>query len=176
MKKKYVIIIIAVILVCCLIGITIKFINNKKQTEEAIQFFEEQVGMQILVDSSYENINEMQEKLQNMDFVKNVRLVSKDEAFENLKNSFNSDLLNDFSSDMFRNEFIITFDIDDVKDFEKLKNVEENIKNIDGIYSVDSGSIDEFINAYETEGVKGIIKIKDKYKELEEQMKEYNNM
>lgn len=176
MKNKYLISIIAIILVCCLIGIAIKFINNKTQNEEVIQFFEEQVGVQVFVDNSYENINEIQEKLQNIEFVKNVRLVSKEETFEKLKNLFNSDLFNDYSSDIFKNEFTITFDIDDVKDFEKLKDLEDNIKNLEGIYSIESGSLDEFINAYETKGIKGIIEIKDEYKKIEEQLKKYNNI
>ena len=132
--------------------------------------------MQVFVDNSYENINEIQEKLQNIEFVKNVRLVSKEETFEKLKNLFNSDLFNDYSSDIFKNEFTITFDIDDVKDFEKLKDLEDNIKNLEGIYSIESGSLDEFINAYETKGIKGIIEIKDEYKKIEEQLKKYNNI
>lgn len=176
MKNKYLISIIAIILVCCLIGIAIKLINNKTQNEEVIQFFEEQVGVQVFVDNSYENINEIQEKLQNIEFVKNVRLVSKEETFEKLKNLFNSDLFNDYSSDIFKNEFTITFDIDDVKDFEKLKDLEDNIKNLEGIYSIESGSLDEFINAYETKGIKGVIEIKDEYKKIEEQLKKYNNI
>lgn len=176
MKNKYLISIIAIILVCCLICIAIKLINNKTQNEEVIQFFEEQVGVQVFVDNSYENINEIQEKLQNIEFVKNVRLVSKEETFEKLKNLFNSDLFNDYSSDIFKNEFTITFDIDDVKDFEKLKDLEDNIKNLEGIYSIESGSLDEFINAYETKGIKGIIEIKDEYKKIEEQLKKYNNI
>lgn len=176
MKNKYLISIIAIILVCCLICIGIKLINNKTQNEEVIQFFEEQVGVQVFVDNSYENINEIQEKLQNIEFVKNVRLVSKEETFEKLKNLFNSDLFNDYLSDIFKNEFTITFDIDDVKDFEKLKDLEDNIKNLEGIYSIESGSLDEFINAYETKGIKGIIEIKDEYKKIEEQLKKYNNI
>ena len=140
MKNKYLISIIAIILVCCLIGIAIKLINNKTQNEEVIQFFEEQVGVQVFVDNSYENINEIQEKLQNIEFVKNVRLVSKEETFE------------------------------------KLKDLEDNIKNLEGIYSIESGSLDEFINAYETKGIKGIIEIKDEYKKIEEQLKKYNNI
>ena len=95
---------------------------------------------------------------------------------EKLKNLFNSDLFNDYSSDIFKNEFTITFDIDDVKDFEKLKDLEDNIKNLEGIYSIESGSLDEFINAYETKGIKGIIEIKDEYKKIEEQLKKYNNI
>lgn len=175
MRKKYkIIIIVAVIL--CLIALCVIFINNRKQKEEAIQFFEEQVSVLVLVDNSYENINEIQEKLQNIEFVGNVRFVSKDEAFENFKNSFNSDLLNDYSSDFFRNEFIITFDIDDVKDFEKLKNVEETINNIDGIDHVESGALNEIISSFETDGVKGVIETKNGYKEVEEQLEKYNNM
>ena len=34
----------------------------------------------------YKNINEIQEKLQNIDFVKNVRWISKEETFEKFKN------------------------------------------------------------------------------------------
>ncbi len=174
MKKKYVIIIIVILLVCFLIASGIMFIYNQKSSKEAIKFLGDKIAIQVYVDRTYENTDEIQEKLQNTELVRSVEFISKEETFENIKNELGNDLLEGYSSDVFMDSFIVQFDIDDVKDIEKLQNVKTAIENFDGISRVETDSIDEIINAYKKDGIKGIIECKNKYEELDKQLQSLN--
>ena len=158
MKKKYIIILLIVLLVGILVFVSLRAIKNKSKKDEleAVQIFENLAALQVFVENSNENINDIQENLENLEYVKDVKLVSKEDALNNLKNEMNSNVLDDFSSDIFPNSFIITFDINSVEDFEKIKTLEDNIASIDGVRDVDASGCNEIIEVYEKTGIKGM--------------------
>ena len=158
MKKKYIIILLIVLLVGILVFVSIRVIKNKSKKDEleAVQIFENLAALQVFVENSNENINDIQENLENLEYVKNVRLISKEDALNNLKNEMNSNILDDFSSDIFPNSFIVTFDINSVEDFEKIKALEDNIASIDGVRDVAESGCNEIIEVYEKTGIKGM--------------------
>ena len=158
MKKKYIIILLIVLLVGILVFVSIRAIKNKSKNDEleAVQIFENLAALQVFVENSNENINDIQENLENLEYVKDVKLVSKEDALNNLKNEMNSNVLDDFSSDIFPNSFIITFDINSVEDFEKIKTLEDNIASIDGVRDIAASGCNEIIEVYEKTGIKGM--------------------
>ncbi len=158
MKKKYIIILLIVLLVGILVFVSIRAIKNKSKNDEleAVQIFENLAALQVFVENSNENINDIQENLENLEYVKNVKLISNEDALNNLKNEMNSNILDDFSSDIFPNSFIITFDINSVEDFEKIKTLEDNIASIDGVRDVEASGCNEIIEVYEKTGIKGM--------------------
>ena len=158
MKKKYIIILLIVLLVGILVFVSIRAIKNKSKNDEleAVQIFENLAALQVFVENSNENINDIQENLENLEYVKNVKLISNEDALNNLKNEMNSNVLDDFSSDIFPNSFIITFDINSVEDFEKIKTLEDNIASIDGVRDIAASGCNEIIEVYKKTGIKGL--------------------
>lgn len=158
MKKKYIIILLIILLVGILVFVSLKAIKNKSKKDEleAVQIFENLAALQVFVENSNENINDIQENLENLEYVKDVKLVSKEDALNNLKNEMNSNILDDFSSDIFPNSFIVTFDINSVEDFEKIKTLEDNIASIDGVRDIAASGCNEIIEVYKKTGIKGL--------------------
>ena len=158
MKKKYIIILLIILLVGILVFVSLKAIKNKSKKDEleAVQIFENLAALQVFVENSNENINDIQENLENLEYVKDVKLVSKEDALKNLKNEMNSNILDDFSSDIFPNSFIVTFDINSVEDFEKIKTLEDNIASIDGVRDIAASGCNEIIEVYKKTGIKGL--------------------
>lgn len=158
MKKKYIIILLIVLLVGILVFVSIRAIKNKSKNDEleAVQIFENLAALQVFVENSNENINDIQENLENLEYVKNVKLISNEDALNNLKNEMNSNILDDFSSDIFPNSFIVTFDINSVEDFEKIKTLEDNIASIDGVRDIAASGCNEIIEVYKKTGIKGL--------------------
>ena len=158
MKKKYIIILLIILLVGILVFVSLKAIKNKSKKDEleAVQIFENIAALQVFVENSNENINDIQENLENLEYVKNVKLISNEDALNNLKNEMNSNILDDFSSDIFPNSFIVTFDINSVEDFEKIKTLEDNIASIDGVRDIAASGCNEIIEVYKKTGIKGL--------------------
>ena len=158
MKKKYIIILLIILLVGILVFVSLKAIKNKSKKDEleAVQIFENLAALQVFVENSNENINDIQENLENLEYVKNVKLISNEDALNNLKNEMNSNILDDFSSDIFPNSFIVTFDINSVEDFEKIKTLEDNIASIDGVRDIAASGCNEIIEVYKKTGIKGL--------------------
>ena len=87
-----------------------------------------------------------------------VKITGKQRKSEDMKNKFGENLINEtFSSNnIFPNSFIITLDVNDIEDLEKVKNLENDIRNIEGIDDVKSSGFNELIKVYEKTGIKGI--------------------
>lgn len=149
MKKKYILFLLLVLLTGCIISISVKVINDKRINNEleAVQIFEKRAAVNVSVENSYENIDEIQKNIQNMKYVKNVSMVSKEDEIENFKNKFdNKELFDD--EELFEGipaSFIIRFDINNVDDFEEIKTVEDNLMNINGIDKVEADGCKEII-------------------------------
>ena len=158
MKKKYLIILLVVLVVIGFLFITANIFKNKNQSDEAeaIKIFEKLVSFGVEVSHSNDNnVNTIKEKLENLEYVKHVQLISKDDKFEDMKNELGESIIRDELSEMFLNSFIITIDINSIDDFEKIKSLENNIRQIDGINQVDS-NCNELIEVYEKTGIKGM--------------------
>lgn len=173
MKKKYILFLLLVLLTGCIISISVKVINDKRINNEleAVQIFEKRAAVNVSVENSYENIDEIQKNIQNMKYVKNVSMVSKEDEIENFKNKFdNKELFDD--EELFEGiptSFIIQFDINSVKDFEEIKTVEDNLMNINGIDKVEADGCKEIIKIYETTGIKGLKEYDKIYTIMDEQ-------
>lgn len=154
--KKYVIVIISLIIIALIMLLIIS--NNQRKSEEleAVQIFEKRATVQAFVEYSSENIDTIQKEIENLEYVKNIELVSKDDAFEMMQNRLGTDVMNGVNSDMFPNSFIITLDINSVGDFEKIKALEYNIESIDGIDRVEVAGYNEIIEVYKKTGIKGM--------------------
>lgn len=161
MKKKYIIILLLVIVVVCLIFIFINITGKQSKSEEleALSIFEKNATIQVIVDNSIDNTNDIQRKLENIKYVKNAKLVSKEDTLEDVKNKITGNLIDELFSDnnIFPNSFIITLDVNDIEDLEKAKNLENDIRNIEGISNVNSSGFKELIEVYEKAGIKGMI-------------------
>lgn len=160
MKKKYIIILLLVIVVVCLIFIFINITGKQSKSEEleALSIFEKNATIQVIVDNSIDNTNDIQRKLENIKYVKNAKLVSKEDALEDVKNKIAGNLIGELFSDnnIFPNSFIITLDVNDIDDLEKAKNLENDIRNIEGISNVNSSGFKELMEVYEKAGIKGM--------------------
>ena len=173
MKKKYILFLLLVLLTGCIISISVKVINDKRINNEleAVQIFEKRATVNVTVEDSYENIDEIQKNIQNMKYVKNVSMVSKEDEIENFKNKFdNKELFDD--EELFEGipaSFIIRFDINNVDDFEEIKTVEDNLMNINGIDKVEADGCKEIIKIYETIGIKGLKEYDKIYTIMDEQ-------
>lgn len=150
-----------VIVVVCLIFIFINITGKQSKSEEleALSIFEKNATIQVIVDNSIDNTNDIQRKLENIKYVKNVKLVSKEDTLEDVKNKIAGNLIDELYSDnnIFPNSFIITLDVNDIEDLEKAKNLENDIRNIEGISNVNSSGFKELIEVYEKAGIKGMI-------------------
>ncbi len=154
--KKYIIVIMSLIIIA-LIVLLIIFTNRRKSEElEAVQIFEKRATMQAFVEYSSENIDTIQKEIENLEYVKNVELVSKNDAFEMMQNRLGTDVMDGVNSDIFPNSFKITLDINSVEDFEKIKALEYNIESIDGIDRVEVAGCNEIIEVYKKTGIKGM--------------------
>ena len=150
-----------------------KLINDKRKNNEleAVQIFEKRAAVNVTVEDSYENIDEIQKNIQNMKFVKNAIMVSKEDKVEDLKNKFDNNELFD-NEDLFREipvSFIIQFDINSADDFEEIKTIEDNLININGIDKVEADGCKEIIKIYETTGIKGLKEYDKIYTIMDEQ-------
>lgn len=158
MKKRYIIILL--ILISCLLVISLKLITDKRKGEEleAIKIIEENVSFQVFVYNSVDNLDEIQKELENMIYVNNVKLITKEEALEEMENKVGTNIFDDDfrSNNIFPDSFIITLKINNIKDCLKIRDLEENILKIDGIKKVDT-SCSGFINIYEKKGSKALI-------------------
>ena len=173
MKKKYILFLLVVLLIGCLILVSAKLINEKRKNNEleAVQIFEKRAAVNVTVEDSYENIDEIQKNIQNMKFVKNAIMVSKEDKVEDLKNKFDNNELFD-NEDLFREipvSFIIQFDINSADDFEEIKTIEDNLININGIDKVEADGCKEIIKIYETTGIKGLKEYDKIYTIMDEQ-------
>ena len=173
MKKKYILFLLVVLLIGCLILVSAKVINDKRKNNEleAVQIFEKRATVNVTVEDSYENIDEIQKNIQNMKFVKNVIMVSKEDKVEDLKNKFDNNELFD-NEDLFKGipvSFIIQFDINSADDFEEIKTIEDNLININGIDKVEADGCKEIIKIYETIGIKGLKEYDKIYTIMDEQ-------
>ena len=173
MKKKYILFLLVVLLIGCLILVSAKVINNKRKNNEleAVQIFEKRAAVNVTVEDSYENIDEIQKNIQNMKFVKNVIMFSKEDKVEDLKNKLGNKELFD-NEDLFKGlpvSFIIQFDINSVDDFEEIKTTEDNLINIKGIEKVEATGCKEIIKIYETIGIKGLKEYDKIYTIMDEQ-------
>ena len=173
MKKKYILFLLVVLLIGCLILVSAKLINDKRKNNEleAVQIFEKRAAVNVTVEDSYENIDEIQKNIQNMKFVKNAIMVSKEDKVEDLKNKFDNNELFD-NEDLFRGipvSFIIQFDINSADDFEEIKTIEDNLININGIDKVEADGCKEIIKIYETTGIKGLKEYDKIYTIMDEQ-------
>ena len=173
MKKKYILFLLVVLLIGCLILVSAKVINDKRKNNEleAVQIFEKRATVNVTVEDSYENIDEIQKNIQNMKFVKNVIMVSKEDKVEDLKNKFDNNELFD-NEDLFKGipvSFIIQFDINSADDFEEIKTIEDNLININGIDKVEADGGKEIIKIYETIGIKGLKEYDKIYTIMDEQ-------
>ena len=173
MKKKYILFLLVVLLIGCLILVSAKLINDKRKNNEleAVQIFEKRATVNVTVEDSYENIDEIQKNIQNMKFVKNVIMVSKEDKVEDLKNKFDNNELFD-NEDLFKGipvSFIIQFDINSADDFEEIKTIEDNLININGIDKVEADGCKEIIKIYETTGIKGLKEYDKIYTIMDEQ-------
>ena len=173
MKKKYILFLLVVLLIGCLILVSAKLINDKRKNNEleAVQIFEKRAAVNVTVEDSYENIDEIQKNIQNMKFVKNAIMVSKEDKVEDLKNKFDNNELFD-NEDLFREipvSFIIQFDINSADDFEEIKTIEDNLININGIDKVEADGCKEIIKIYETTGIKGLKEYDKIYTIMDEQ-------
>ena len=173
MKKKYILFLLVVLLIGCLILVSAKVINDKRKNNEleAVQIFEKRATVNVTVEDSYENIDEIQKNIQNMKFVKNVIMVSKEDKVEDLKNKFDNNELFD-NEDLFKGipvSFIIQFDINSADDFEEIKTIEDNLININGIDKVEADGCKEIIKIYETTGIKGLKEYDKIYTIMDEQ-------
>ena len=173
MKKKYILFLLVVLLIGCLILVSAKVINDKRKNNEleAVQIFEKRATVNVTVEDSYENIDEIQKNIQNMKFVKNVIMVSKEDKVEDLKNKFDNNELFD-NEDLFKGipvSFIIQFDINSADDFEGIKTIEDNLININGIDKVEADGCKEIIKIYETIGIKGLKEYDKIYTIMDEQ-------
>lgn len=158
MKKRYIIILL--ILISCLLVISLKLITDKRKGEEleAIKIIEEKVSFQVFVYNSVDNLDEIQKELENMIYVNNVKLITKEEALEEMENKVGTNIFDDDfrSNNIFPDSFIITLKINNIKDCLKIRDLEENILKIEGIKKVDT-SCSGFINIYEKKGSKALI-------------------
>lgn len=158
MKKRYIIILL--ILISCLLVISLKLITDKRKGEEleAIKIIEENVSFQVFVYNSVDNLDEIQKELENMIYVNNVKLITKEEALEEMENKVGTNIFDDDfrSNNIFPDSFIITLKINNIKDCLKIRDLEENILKIEGIKKVDT-SCSGFINIYEKKGSKALI-------------------
>ena len=173
MKKKYILFLLVVLLIGCLILVSAKVINDKRKNNEleAVQIFEKRATVNVTVEDSYENIDEIQKNIQNMKFVKNVIMVSKEDKVEDLKNKFDNNELFD-NEDLFKGipvSFSIQFDINSADDFEEIKTIEDNLININGIDKVEADGCKEIIKIYETIGIKGLKEYDKIYTIMDEQ-------
>lgn len=173
MKKKYILFLLVVLLIGCLILVSAKVINDKRKNNEleAVQIFEKRAAVNVTVEDSYENIDEIQRNIQNMKFVKNVIMFSKEDKVEDLKNKLGNKELFD-NEDLFKGlpvSFIIQFDINSVDDFEEIKTIEDNLINIKGIEKVEATGCKEIIKIYETIGIKGLKEYDKIYTIMDEQ-------
>ena len=158
MKKRYIIILL--ILISCLLVISLKLITDKRKGEEleSIKIIEEKVSFQVFVYNSVDNLDEIQKELENMIYVNNVKLITKEEALEEMENKVGTNIFDDDfrSNNIFPDSFIITLKINNIKDCLKIRDLEENILKIEGIKKVDT-SCSGFINIYEKKGSKALI-------------------
>ncbi len=149
-----------IIVVVCLIFIFVKITGKQRKSEEleALKIFEKNSTIQVFVDNSIDNTNDIQKKLEDIKYVKNAKLVSKEDALEDMKNKLGENLIDEtFSSNnIFPNSFIIILDVNDIEDLEKVKNLENDIRNIEGIDDVKSSGFNELIKVYEKTGIKGM--------------------
>lgn len=157
MEKKNIIILLALLLVIVLIAIFAKVIRSQQESDEseAIKIFEKRAALQVYVKHSVNNINNIKKKLGNMEYVKNVELISKNDSFEDMKNKLGENIITNDLIEVLPNSFVITLDINSVEDFEKVKTLENNISELDEIKQVDS-SCNEIIEVYEKTGIKGL--------------------
>lgn len=157
MEKKNIIILLALLLVIVLIAIFAKVIRSQQESDksEAIKILEKRVTLQVYVKHSVNNINNIKKKLENMEYVKNVELISKNDSFEDMKNKLGENIITNDLIEVLPNSFVITLDINSVEDFEKVKTLENNISELDEIRQVDS-SCNEIIEVYEKTGIKGL--------------------
>ena len=157
MEKKNIIILLALLLVIVLIAIFAKVIRSQQESDEseAIKIFEKRAALQVYVEHSVDNINNIKKKLENMEYVKNVELISKNDRFEDMKNKLGENIITNDLIEVLPNSFVITLDINSIEDFEKVKTLENNISELDEIKQVDS-SCNEIIEVYEKTEIKGL--------------------
>lgn len=155
--KKNIIILLALLLVIVLIAIFAKVIRSQQESDEAeaIKIFEKRAAIQVYLNPSVNNINNIKKKLENMEYVKNVELISKNDSFEDMKNKLGENIITNDLIEVLPNSFVITLDINSVEDFEKVKTLENNISELDEINQVNS-SCNEIIKVYEKTGIKGL--------------------
>ena len=173
MKKKYVVILLVIVLIGILTFVFAKvMIEQRKNDElEAVQIFEKRAAVGVEVKYSYEDIEEIQKNIENIEYVKNVTLKSNEDKAEEFKNNFDTGELFEGieMNNIFPDSFIVQFDIDSVDNFENLKTVDDEIMSIDGIDKVEADGCKEIIEVYEETGIKGLREYEKIYTIMDEQ-------
>lgn len=124
---------------------------------EAIEILETWIAYQAFVDSSNDNLEEIQNQLENIEHVYSVKLVTNEESLDNMRNGMFGNYLDELLSEdenPFLNSFIITVDLNDLDDLEYIKTLGDRISNIEGISKVEYSN--EIIDVYEELGIEGL--------------------
>lgn len=137
---------------------------------EAIEILETWIAYQAFVDSSNDNLEEIQNQLENIEHVYSVKLVTNEESLDNMRNGMFGNYLDELLSEdenPFLNSFIITVDLNDLDDLEYIKTLGDRISNIEGISKVDYSN--EIIEVYEELGIEGLREYNDILNTMNEQ-------
>ena len=92
MQKKYEVILLVIVLIGILAFVSAKvMIEQRKNDElEAVQIIEKRAAIGVEVKDSYEDIEEIQKNIENIEYVKNVTLKSNEDKAEEFKNNFDT--------------------------------------------------------------------------------------
>lgn len=159
-KKKYLVVLLVLLLVILSLFILIKIVIEKNINNEleAIKIFEENAVIGVEIGNTVEDIDEIQKNLKDIKYVKSVERISKEDKIEDLKKNVDSDVVDELiqHGKIFKKSFYITFKIDSMENLKEIKNIEDDIRNIDGIDEVETSGCNEIIRVYEEKGIKGL--------------------
>ena len=161
MNKKRLIIILAVLLVvCCIILLTFYIINKKKKDDqEAIKILEKYCEMQVFLELDNNDIDKIKNKIENIENVKSVEVISGEDAVNTMKDKFGDEIMKDFDVKRLPISLYIRVKLDSVDDYRtvpsRIKNEVSKIEGVDKISGAKEGFV-EVDSVYQKTGIMGL--------------------